>query len=58
MYPSRKAEISGVPLCYKPMGAPEEAVITGTYVLIMDLAAATMRLSMRLANSRGEYDSP
>lgn len=51
-------EIIGVALSFRRPDGTEEALITGSYADNLDAAAAaTLRLSMKLASGRKEYDS-
>lgn len=48
-------EIAGVAVCFKPAGAAEEFVSSDCYAIDPDTAAAaTLRLSMKLASAHGE----
>jgi hypothetical protein len=55
----RKAQLGqlrGIALCYRERDGSEEAVITGSYAASTDAAAAAaLRLSMKLAGAKGEY---
>jgi len=54
---ARDGEIVGVAMCFKRLDGTEDSVMTGSYATSPDLAAAaTLRLSVKLANARGEYD--
>lgn len=53
---ARNGELAGIALCYRARRGREEAVITGVYAQGDDAATAAMlRLSMRLAQTKGEY---
>jgi hypothetical protein len=53
---ARAGEITGIALCYRTSQGAEDALITGRYAASTDLAAAAaLRMSMKLANARGEY---
>lgn len=54
---ARAGQIQGVAVCFKTPDGFEDSAITGAYADSTDAAAAAaMRLSMKLANGRGEYD--
>jgi hypothetical protein len=51
-------QITGIALCFKRADGSEEFVSSDFYATSPDsAAAATLRLSMRLAGSHGEYDA-
>jgi hypothetical protein len=53
-----RGEITGIALCFRNEDGSEEFVSSDFYAASTDVAAAaTLRLSMKLANSRGEYDT-
>lgn len=54
---ARAGDITGLALCFKKSDGVEDSVFTGAYATSTDAAAAaTLRLSMKLASARGEYD--
>lgn len=54
---AKAGAITGVAVSFRRPNGAEEALITGSYADNLDTAAAsTMRLSMKLASRRGEYD--
>lgn len=54
---ARAGEIVGLALCYEAANGTEDALFTGRYASSPDVAAAaTLRLSMKLAASHGEYE--
>jgi hypothetical protein len=51
--------IAGLALSFRTREGFEDSVITGDYLEAPDSAAASMlRLSMKIANARGEYHQP
>ena len=54
---ARDGKIVGLALCFRSSDGFEDSIFTGDYAANPDAAAAaTLRLSMKLATIRGEYD--
>lgn len=51
-----RGEVVGLALCYRTSKGAEDSAITGFYLGNTDAAASSaLRLSMKLADARGEY---
>lgn len=56
---AERGEIVGLALCFKDKHGREDCALTGHFARNPDrAAAAALRLSVRVANSKGDYESP